>query len=242
MDKLKREVVILKNKSNTLLLISNTSALLVDCGYDYEDTNIIIDYIKKRHLNLKVVIITHYHRDHIDGITELLKVFNGIKIYCTDETSVIYNNKWFESNFYLSVSRDRVCNIKKMKRLPTRMKFHDFMIKSIKLNGHCIGNVSLIIDNVLFSSDIVISNEHYLPFISDVDAYLDDIKELKKLRNIDKVVLTHSNNESITYTEFIKKICITEEENVLDNIINYLIKKNLIEFKCLDNKIYLERK
>ena len=64
---MKRKVVILKNKSNTLLLISNTSALLVDCGYDYEDTNIIIDYLqsnifrrtlwKKKSMNLLQLVL-----------------------------------------------------------------------------------------------------------------------------------------------------------------------------------------
>lgn len=87
--------------SNTYILIdSKKDALVIDPGKEYLG---IVDYLKKNELNLKGVLLTHVHYDHIRGIPNIISNYNA-PIYCHFEDS----NK-FESS-YLNCSKFMNCH------------------------------------------------------------------------------------------------------------------------------------
>lgn len=87
--------------SNTYILIDKSlNALVVDPGKDYQG---IVEYIKKNKLNLKGILLTHVHYDHIRGVPIILASYN-VPVYCHFEDA----NK-FESSF-LNCSKFMNCN------------------------------------------------------------------------------------------------------------------------------------
>lgn len=52
-------------------------AMLIDCG----DAAPVVHFLKKNNLNLKYILCTHHHWDHIDGLPELKRVYPDAPIY-----------------------------------------------------------------------------------------------------------------------------------------------------------------
>ena len=60
--------------SNTYIFIDDSnSCVVIDPSKDY---NGIVDFIKNKGLNLKAILVTHAHFDHIAGINKLVNAFN----------------------------------------------------------------------------------------------------------------------------------------------------------------------
>lgn len=54
-----------------------TNAVIVDPG----DAEVVIRYLNSKKLNLKAILVTHKHADHIGGVSALKKQYNGVQIY-----------------------------------------------------------------------------------------------------------------------------------------------------------------
>ena len=61
--------------ANTYLLIdSDNSCVVIDPAKEYPG---IVNYIKKNELNLKAILLTHGHVDHMRGVDVLVEAFNA---------------------------------------------------------------------------------------------------------------------------------------------------------------------
>lgn len=248
-----KKIVVLSLKSNIVLLIENNNALLIDCGYDENDTKKIVNYIKTNKLFLKYIIPTHYHKDHINGLKLLTQIFKSVKVYTSLETKCIYKNEFFESYFYLDNVDKKNKNIK-IDVIRNKIQFESFEIKIIKLFGHCVGNIGLIIDNILYCPDLIINSSSKLPFVSNVETYYQNLKKVKELKNIESVILSHSKDKNINFNKFLNLVEITENsldkynELILKNIdfvkydefLKKMIKLNIVT-SCFTNEFNLEQ-
>lgn len=248
-----KKIEVIALKSNVVLLIENNNALLIDCGYDKDDTQKIIDYIILNKYNLKVIISTHYHKDHIGGLNFLIENFKFVKVYTSLETKCVYMNHFFESFFYLN-SKVNKRNSIKIDIIKTELRFESFKIKRIDLFGHCIGNIGLIIDNILYCPDLIINSDLKLPFVSDLETYYTNLEQVSRLRKISHVVLSHSKKKIISYDSFIEMIKFTKSsldkynKRILKSInsvtyeefINLNIRTNIIT-GCFTNEFNIEQ-
>jgi hydroxyacylglutathione hydrolase len=67
-------------KDNYIWLIHNTKqALVIDPG----DATPVLEALQHSNLTLETILITHYHHDHIDGVSELLESYPGVKVYAS---------------------------------------------------------------------------------------------------------------------------------------------------------------
>ena len=57
------------NYSYLILDNTNNAACVIDPG----EAKPIIDYIEKKNINLKFILNTHHHRDHVNGNLEIKK-------------------------------------------------------------------------------------------------------------------------------------------------------------------------
>jgi glyoxylase-like metal-dependent hydrolase (beta-lactamase superfamily II) len=67
--------------SNNVYIIYDTDTLegyVIDPGYEAKK---LADIIRKRRLNIKGIILTHYHYDHADACSELSKLAGGLDVY-----------------------------------------------------------------------------------------------------------------------------------------------------------------
>lgn len=80
----------------------NDEAFLVDPGYSLE--NGLIDHIKKLNKNIKAILITHGHYDHIYALKDVLDIYKDAKVYIlrdeieflTDPSLNLTDKKWTE--------------------------------------------------------------------------------------------------------------------------------------------------
>lgn len=91
-DKIKIICLPQLNDNYSFLIISDKDIIIIDPA----ESHSIIKYIKENELNLKAILITHNHLDHISGIKNLLK-FNLVPVYSPNkkiiETTNLIKNK-----------------------------------------------------------------------------------------------------------------------------------------------------
>lgn len=233
-------VIVLKNKSNTLLLTYNKKGLLLDTGYDREDTEKIIKFLNDNGVILDNVIISHFHRDHIQGIDLLNYTFPNVKFYASNITKFVFENTWVEENLYddcvNNCMKSGQTNSIKINMIEENFDFYGKKIKVFNANGHCYGNLIFMIDNYMFCPDIIVNSEEYLPFISDVESYLSDIDRLTIINNIDYVILTHKK-EILNHGQFLEELARTKEKimNKINDILDLI--NDDISFDTLINEM-----
>ena len=91
-----------------------------------------LDYIKKLKLNLKYVLETHIHADHITGASEIRNQ-NNVKI--------CYGSKTGVKGADILLDNDDVIN------------FGSFVVKAIHTPGHTNGCISYYVDGNMFTGD-----------------------------------------------------------------------------------------
>ena len=65
-------------KDNYIWLVHNGNVgLVIDPG----DAQPVISYLKQMDLNLSTILITHYHHDHIGGVTDLLSAYPESQVF-----------------------------------------------------------------------------------------------------------------------------------------------------------------
>ncbi|MCR5350239.1 MAG: MBL fold metallo-hydrolase [Acholeplasmatales bacterium] len=136
----------------------NGDAVLVDTSYKFD--NILNDINK--HYNVKAILITHAHIDHIDG----LKFFKDSKIpiYMSKETeTAIYDD--YLSSYYIN---DEKTPFKKGDLNIINVKDNDILnligyeIKVLSTKGHTDGSLSFVIDKlkIIFTGDTLFRGRH----------------------------------------------------------------------------------
>ena len=72
---MKVEIISCLQDNYSYLIIDETNNLA--CVVDPGEAGPIIDYLKDKNINLKYILNTHHHFDHIGGNKELKKKFNS---------------------------------------------------------------------------------------------------------------------------------------------------------------------
>jgi len=137
-------------ENNNYLLIDEETkeAALVDCSF--MDENILVE-LKKHNANLKYVLLTHGHFDHIGGLNDLPQ---GVKV-------LMHKNdmEWIkEVNTYLPMIGMPSMEIPKIDEFVEDnqiIKLGNTQIKVIHTPGHTQGGVCYYVDGYLFSGDTI---------------------------------------------------------------------------------------
>ncbi len=110
-------------------------AAIVDPGWDIDK---LLSAAKKHDLNVKYILITHSHYDHIQQVKELFDATNAA-VYVHREDSEEIKNKGIEK--IKTVGEGDIINIGKIK------------IKVLHTPGHTPGSVCYLFDNKLITGD-----------------------------------------------------------------------------------------
>lgn len=116
---------ILYNKSN--------SCIIIDPGI----SNLVIKKISEKKLNPKAILITHYHKDHIDGVNEILKKYPKITVFGPKNTK----------NY----------NIHKIVKGGDKINLLANDIDVISTPGHTLNHISYYLKPYLFCGDTIFS-------------------------------------------------------------------------------------
>lgn len=123
------------DENSYILFDKNKDCVIIDPGFGVEKQ--IIEYIEKNSLNLKAILLTHGHFDHILGI-EKIQEYKRIPIYIgKEDINFLYDSKyslsnWISIDFKLSEKYD-IIGINGNENI--------FGLECIKTPGHTKGSV-----------------------------------------------------------------------------------------------------
>ena len=196
-------------------LQDNYSYLIIDdsnksaCVVDPSEANPIINFLKNKNINLKYILNTHHHFDHIGGNKDLKKKF-GSKIvgYKGDSYRIpeidlqLENNQIWESE--------------------------NFKAKIIHVPGHTSGHICFHFfrEKIVFTGDTLFSLGCGRIFEGTYKEMFESLKKIKRLPKETKIYCGHE------YTQSNSKFCITHDSENLNlkkkiKKINSLIQKGM---------------
>lgn len=136
--------------ANNYLVIDKDSkeAVLIDCS---DVTKDIIDEVKNNNLDLKYILITHGHFDHVLGINGMKSALDTTVVVPREDLILIDNinehSRFFGQEVINIPTHDKTYD----EGIDLRIGQHE--IEVIKTPGHTEGGVSLLIGRNLFSGD-----------------------------------------------------------------------------------------
>ena len=143
--------------TNCYFLILNKDAILIDAA---GDGDILVKYIENNNLNLKAILITHGHYDHIEALDLLHENYKDAKIYLSrDEKEVVENNDFSLMDHSLKDDTLKSLNLLNDGNV---IKLLNLDIKVLNTPGHTKGSTSYYIEElkILFSGDTLFKDTY----------------------------------------------------------------------------------
>ena len=175
----------------------NNIAYFFDCGGRNLDK--VYDFINEHNLNLKYIVLTHGHGDHIEGLNDLSSHYPEAKVYIGEE------EKDFLYNSELSLSDRIFGEIFRFKGDIHTVKEGDMVgdFKVIDTPGHTIGSKSFYYENdkILITGDTLFRRSHgrYDLPTGDLEMLCHSLEKLSKLP--DETVVYNGHTDSTTIGE-----------------------------------------
>ena len=172
------------------------------CVIDPSESQPIIDFVEKNNINLKFILNTHHHYDHIGGNIELKKKYNSTVVGFKDD-------------------KDRIPGIDILVTDNQIWKQDDFEAKIIHIPGHTSGHIAyhFFKEEKIFTGDTLFSLGCGRIFEGTYNQMFNSLKKLKKLPSETKIYCGHE------YTLQNSKFCITHDSE------NISLKKKITEIK-----------
>ncbi len=188
------------NNSITYLIYDENYCIVIDPA---NSINIIKRYIGNR--KLLGIFITHGHYDHFKELINLLNEYN-VCIYMSklDYEKLNYphmnGSLLFGISCGIDVSNYNIHFLNDNEHL----ELQNFKLKVMFTPGHTIGSISLLIDNYLFSGDLLFKDSigrYDLP----TGSYTAIRSSLDKIKNLDNKIIVYSgHDEPFTIEECLK--------------------------------------
>ncbi len=184
------KVQMVKNYSNSFVVELNNSCILIDCGMDKKAKE-ILKIIEKTGKELKAVLITHGHLDHINGLAKIKEKFPDALVVSSQEDKLAVEGKEVLlpkgiKGFFFRM----LIPLVKSKGVKVDETFREnyAQLKVIKTPGHTKGSVSFLLSGktkVLFCGDLILNpNKLSLPpedFNWNKQKMVESIEKISKL-------------------------------------------------------------
>ena len=191
-------------------LHDNYSYLVIDeknniaCAIDPSEAKPIIKYLEKKNINLKYILNTHHHYDHVGGNQELKKKYNARVIGYKGD-------------------KHRIPEIDTLVDDQEIWKQESFEAKIIHIPGHTLGHICFYFFNeeAAFTGDTLFSLGCGKIFEGSYEQMFNSLMKIKALPLKTKIYCGHE------YTKQNAKFCITHDKNNenLKNKIKIIDKK-----------------
>ena len=187
-------------------LQDNYSYLIIDesnnnaCVVDPSEAKPIINFIENRQINLKYILNTHHHYDHVGGNLELKKKYNSTVV-------------GFEGD------KDRIPEINILVKDNQVWKADNFEVKIIHMPGHTTGHIGyfFINEKMIFTGDTLFSLGCGKIFEGTYNQMYRTLNKFKNLPLDTKIYCGHE------YTLQNSKFCI-EHDPSNQNLINKILE------------------
>lgn len=136
--------------ANNYILTDNNESVLIDCS----------EYIPEimNNFNIKYILLTHGHFDHILGINKTKEHFGAKVLMNKDDEDRLQESQMFLQNFGLpAINPPKIDSYIDENSV---IEFGNTKIKCIHTPGHTQGSMSYLVDNTLFSGDTLFKNTY----------------------------------------------------------------------------------
>ena len=188
-------------------LQDNYSYLIIDennnaCVIDPSEAKPVIDLVERKKINLKYILNTHHHYDHIGGNEELKKKYNSIVVGYKDDA-------------------ERIPGINVLVENNQVWKNDNFEAKIIHIPGHTTGHISFHFFNekLIFTGDTLFSLGCGKIFEGTYQEMFESLNKIKSLPADTKIYCGHE------YTLQNSKFCIKHDPANLN------LQKKIIDIK-----------
>ncbi len=135
---------------NNYLLIKNNQAVLIDVGFDPKE---IVEYLLDRGVELKAILLTHAHLDHIGGLEYLRKHFNA-PVYIHQKEQEWLLNPELNGSQAFPFFGEVICNpADVILKEEISIDIGDFHFEVIYTPGHTPGGITYYIKPWSFAGD-----------------------------------------------------------------------------------------
>ncbi len=196
-------------EENTYVLIKKEKeAIVIDPGvYD----NSLVEFLKENNIEVKYVILTHIHVDHIIGLNNIIKEFKNAKVIISkEELKHMYDSEYTLYNGEYNLLEDNIITVlngeqqKEEKGIEEERQIEDNTILEMDVRyiltpGHTKGGMCILLDNILFTGDTLFKGS-YGRFDLKGGNYMEIVSSLNYLRKLDKDILVlagHGDNTTI---------------------------------------------
>lgn len=172
---------------------------IVDCTSSVDEIKKIIE---KENINLKYILITHGHFDHVYCLNEMKKNFPNAHIFIHKDDFPLLNTIEVQCEMAGIDNITIPCIDATLDENSKNFIIGNHEIKIIHTKGHSKGGVCYLIDNILFSGDTLFfeSIGRYDLFGGDFDEIKKSIKEKLFTLNDDIIVYPgHGNSTTIIH-------------------------------------------
>lgn len=179
-----------------ILFDENKDAFVVDPGGSSEN---IIEAIDKNELNIKYILLTHGHFDHVGAVAALVKKYKAPVYMSKDDRAFLESPKEVRASaFGMQIeAADVDVFVKEGDEIP----FSEGTIKVIETPGHTLGSVCYLFENYLFAGDTLFNGSIGRTDFpeSNHSLMIESLKKLKKLDDEIYVLSGHGPESQISY-------------------------------------------
>ncbi len=188
-------------RTNAYLVFNEQTkeGFLVDCPAPIDEYS---DFIVKNGLDMKFLIITHGHCDHIDGLEDFLQKFQ-VPFYLNEKDLPMLINPLKNGSMSLGGS---VISIKQPPifcKDGDEISFGQHQVQILETPGHTLGSVSVKIGEWLFVGDLI-----FYHLVGRTDFPFSDFEQLQK--SIKEKIFT-LDSQTIIYPGHGKETSVGEE-------------------------------
>lgn len=188
-----KKIIVGEIRTNCYIISQNDECFIVDPGDEINKITKNIDGYQ-----LRFILLTHGHFDHVLAAEHLHEQFPEVPIYVCCEDADLLKSLAYQNRYSSRELKDLKLNLRKIKR-DCELTFCGEKIKVIKTPGHSHGSVCYLIDGHLFSGDTLfyhtIGRTDF--WTSNHEDMISSLKKLSKLPHNTKVYPGHGRLTTI---------------------------------------------
>ena len=188
--------------TNVYIFVSKNEAIVIDPGGEPDK---IIDKLNELNTNLKYIVLTHCHSDHIAAVTDLQKVKGG-EVLISEEDGKAVNNPIRNLAPFMGSKLEKI-KVDRFLSEGDKIKLGNDEFEIIETPGHTKGGICIYFEKqkVLFSGDTIFKGTYGRTDLPS-SSYQDMKNSIKKLMKLPDDINIYPGHGILTNIKDEKKL------------------------------------